>query len=275
MKREFLVLTLVLLVATNSMAQEVIKGFNEKKDLPYLNKILRRSVRRLNAIENGVSLTSGVTGILSLLNGGTGSALTDPGSDKIGFWDDSAGIFTWLTVGSGLLISTTTLSNDSGFLKLSTTTFTADTNTGDIPITSGRRYRVYLRITAASAGITALDMRFDSDSTATDYAWNLSETEFDTSPSATLTGDDSDAEIQLGDLSSTSVVNLSAIIDIDANPINNYIFVHGEIILKELGGKQAARTLHGIYKDAGTLTDFEFLSASGNITGNVILYELN
>lgn len=38
-------------------------------------------------------------------------ALTDPGADRIVFWDDSAGSYTHLTVGSGLVITDTTLSN--------------------------------------------------------------------------------------------------------------------------------------------------------------------
>jgi hypothetical protein len=48
---------------------------------------------------------------LSLANGGTGASLTDPNADRIFFWDDSAGATTFLTVGSGLQISGTTLEN--------------------------------------------------------------------------------------------------------------------------------------------------------------------
>lgn len=62
----------------------------------------------------GLPLTTGVTGILPLANGGTGSNLSDPGADRIGFWDDSAGTFTWLTVGSGLSITDTTISASGG-----------------------------------------------------------------------------------------------------------------------------------------------------------------
>ena len=52
---------------------------------------------------------------LSLANGGTGASLTDPNADRIFFWDDSAGATTFLTVGSGLQISDTTLSStDAG-----------------------------------------------------------------------------------------------------------------------------------------------------------------
>jgi len=50
-----------------------------------------------------------LTGTLAIANGGTGAALADPGADRIMFWDDSAGAVTWLTAGTGLSISTTTL----------------------------------------------------------------------------------------------------------------------------------------------------------------------
>jgi hypothetical protein len=48
---------------------------------------------------------------LSLANGGTGASLVDPNADRIFFWDDSAGSTAFLTVGSGLDISGTTLSS--------------------------------------------------------------------------------------------------------------------------------------------------------------------
>src|SRR5690606_8895417 len=47
---------------------------------------------------------------VSLADGGTGASLVDPGADRILFWDDSAGAVTWLTVGTGLSISSTTIS---------------------------------------------------------------------------------------------------------------------------------------------------------------------
>ncbi len=51
---------------------------------------------------------------ISLANGGTGAALTDPGADRLLFWDESAGAVTWLEIGSGLSISGTTLSATGG-----------------------------------------------------------------------------------------------------------------------------------------------------------------
>lgn len=40
--------------------------------------------------------------------------LSDPNADRILFWDDSAGVFAWLTAGSGLTITTTTMTSSGG-----------------------------------------------------------------------------------------------------------------------------------------------------------------
>lgn len=47
---------------------------------------------------------------VSLANGGTGASLSDPNADRIMFWDDSAGSVAWLTAGTGLSITDTTIS---------------------------------------------------------------------------------------------------------------------------------------------------------------------
>jgi hypothetical protein len=62
----------------------------------------------------GLPLSSGVTGQLPLANGGTGSNLTDPNADRVLFWDDSAGAMTWLTMGTNLTITGTTLNAAGG-----------------------------------------------------------------------------------------------------------------------------------------------------------------
>lgn len=46
---------------------------------------------------------------VSLADGGTGASLADPNADRILFWDDSAGAMTWLTLGTGLSITNTTI----------------------------------------------------------------------------------------------------------------------------------------------------------------------
>lgn len=62
----------------------------------------------------GLPLTTGVTGQLPLANGGTAANLSDPGADRIMFWDDSAGNVDWLIPGTGLSISGTTLTATGG-----------------------------------------------------------------------------------------------------------------------------------------------------------------
>jgi len=50
----------------------------------------------------------------SLAQGGTGSNLTDPNADRILFWDDSAAAIAFLTAGTGLSISGTTITASGG-----------------------------------------------------------------------------------------------------------------------------------------------------------------
>jgi len=45
-----------------------------------------------------------------LADGGTGASLSDPGTDRIMFWDESANAVTWLSAHSGIAISGTSLS---------------------------------------------------------------------------------------------------------------------------------------------------------------------
>lgn len=64
-----------------------------------------------------VAITGGtITGItdLALADGGTGTSLTDPNADRVLFWDDSLGALTWLTMGTNLTITGTTLDAAGG-----------------------------------------------------------------------------------------------------------------------------------------------------------------
>jgi len=58
---------------------------------------------------NEVALTTGVSGLLPTANGGLAIALSAPGADRILFWDHSATEYAYLTAGSGLTVSGTTM----------------------------------------------------------------------------------------------------------------------------------------------------------------------
>lgn len=66
-----------------------------------------------NTITN-VPLGTAVTGQLPLANGGTGANLVDPNADRLMFWDDSAGNVDWLTLGTNLSITGTTINATGG-----------------------------------------------------------------------------------------------------------------------------------------------------------------
>lgn len=64
----------------------------------------------LPASKGGTGLTALGTNVTTLL----GTDLTDPNADRLLFWDDSAGAFAYLTAGTGLSISGTTITATGG-----------------------------------------------------------------------------------------------------------------------------------------------------------------
>lgn len=61
-----------------------------------------------------VLAASQLSGQAPLANGGTGANLTDPNADRLLFWDDSAGSMTWLSLGTNLSITGTTINATGG-----------------------------------------------------------------------------------------------------------------------------------------------------------------
>jgi len=64
-------------------------------------------------VEGNTIYRAGGTDV-ALADGGTGATLADPNADRIMFWDDSAGAVTWLTAGTGLTITDTTITASGG-----------------------------------------------------------------------------------------------------------------------------------------------------------------
>lgn len=55
-----------------------------------------------------------LSGQVALANGGTGSNLSNPGADKILYWDNTGGDVTWLAIGANLSITSNTLNATGG-----------------------------------------------------------------------------------------------------------------------------------------------------------------
>jgi len=85
-------------------------------ELNYVDGATSSIQTQLNTLSSGKQDT--ITQ-LPLANGGTGAALADPGADRIMFWDDSAGAVAFLTAGTGLSISGTTMTTTAGWTLVS------------------------------------------------------------------------------------------------------------------------------------------------------------
>lgn len=100
--------------------------------------------------------------------GGTqfdGTTLADPNADRIGFWDDSAGTFAWLTASTGLDITGTNLTVDTNN-RTDTITFVIDG--GGSAISTG--VAGYLEVPFACT-IQQVTMLVDTSSTTTVDIW--------------------------------------------------------------------------------------------------------
>lgn len=92
-------------------------------ELNYVDGATSSIQTQLNTLSSGKQDT--ITQ-LPLANGGTGAALADPGADRIMFWDDSAGAVAFLTAGTGLSISGTTMTTTAGWTLIGSQSITSD-----------------------------------------------------------------------------------------------------------------------------------------------------
>lgn len=84
---------------------------------------------------------------VALADGGTGASLTDPNADRIMFWDDSAGAVTWLTPGTNLSITGTTLDASGGAGGGDASTNTSSSVDSEVALFSGTGGKTLKRAT--------------------------------------------------------------------------------------------------------------------------------
>lgn len=118
---------------------QVISGFNDE---------IRKTSRRLRMLEGGISLTTGVTGILPVTKGGTGQDFSAEAAQSLVFFDstghmDSIGIGTtgrFLMSNGALLPPSYEPIPDQDLIFISATTFTAENSKTITGLTPGTPY---------------------------------------------------------------------------------------------------------------------------------------
>ena len=122
-------------------------------------KQLEREVERLQRWERAADLGLG--------------KLTDPNADRVLFWDDSAGALKWLTLGTGLTITDTTIKPSQPQFYPLTTPKTSTSWDGDSFSTTSKTLIDLSSVFGVPAGVKAVYVQMairDSASSTTD-AW--------------------------------------------------------------------------------------------------------
>lgn len=152
---------------------------------------------------------------------------------------------------------------NSAIKLLSTTTVSGGTNTGDITLGANKFFMVSFEINTIGAGQLPW-LRFNSSSSGTAYAWVTNRLNFSTTPSDSLNGSNSDAQIVL---SSVNPGNFQGTLFIDTH--NSNTSITGSYIDLGTGGIR----LVGDFNAAAN--DFEILFAGGTtFSATIKTYEL-
>ena len=118
-------------ITTANIAEGSNKYYTDERVDDRSNSLLQDGSNiSLTYDDSGGTLTIAATDTNTTYSAGTGLALSsttfslshlglqslsDPNADRIAFWDDSAGAFAWLTIGSNLTVSGTTLSGVAAY----------------------------------------------------------------------------------------------------------------------------------------------------------------
>ena len=208
------------------------------------------------------------------------AALTDPNADRLLFWDDSAGAFTFLTLGTGLAISGTTVTASAGRVLLAskTASSSATLDFTEFDNATYRRYEFELENVKPATDAVSFYFRTSTDggssyaAGAADYAHGQS----GTSAASATTGASAGANaillntvVTIGNAATEYGVSgelvltgaPSAAVFTELRGMVTYWNISGAMVQLELGGARLS---------AADVDAVRFLFSSGNITSGTI-----
>lgn len=191
--------------------------------------------------------------------------LTDPNADRILFWDDSANRTEWLSIGSGLIITGTTLSIETD--NNTTYTISAETVTGGASIRLSGSDSTTDDVTILGAGITTIT-RTDSNTIT------VTTTEIDTLESVTDRGASTTNAVTISNSTSSTNTTSGALIVTGGVGVGGNINAGGDIAVN--GGDITTTAITATIFNtnattiniAGAGTNINIGSSTGNTTIN-------
>jgi hypothetical protein len=230
-----------------------------------------------SAVANTAVLYDGTTGKLI-------KSMTDPGSDKILFWDDSAGTLEYLTLGTNLSITGTTINASGGGGSGAMTFITSVTASASatLDITGLGDYAVIkfilVNIVPGTIG-DALWFRTSTnngstfDNGASDYRYSYSG--YPSSGTSAISGNSiGSTQIVLTNGAGVATVSLEGEINL-YNPAGTTYFkrIIGQVGYFETSiPSHIAVNVSGVRAAAADIDAVRFLFSTGTITGTVYVY---
>lgn len=243
----------------------------------YIQNIIEAIQAELGLDPAGTAATLAARLAISLdLDGGIAGSSSFPGSpvaDQLYTKTDEDILYRRNTA------NTAWLQIGGGHSRLSTTTLSAATNSGNITLEAGKHYKITFQLrNVHSSGTNQLGIRCNSRS-GSEYHWTRSERDSATSPTVTNTGSNgASTYIDMGTMAgpSASVPGfMSGELFLTTTALGNLHFnVSGQYVNSGIGSSLKHVQLAGIWQEATTLTDFEIFSVdTRDITGVIYVYE--
>lgn len=249
-----LILLLCLLFPLTANAQEFAAEL-DRPGLITINEELRKSSAGIRSLNTQLDdLTP-----ISLANGGTGKALTAPSVNSVIYYDASTG-------SAFKALSEFVTEDELSFPFISRTTWSSATNSGNISITPGNRYRVIVRIDSRSSS-GSVYVRFNSLST-TIYAYALSG--YESSVGAYNITGATDSTGFLLSSSKTGAMQIDMVISSEYSDAQRPVITG--TFFDEASTNASSGHFGGRAAVGATVTDFEIATTS-NTSGEVLVYE--